>query len=71
MYFVKKTGVITTLSRKGSYLFIRPDGEEEDVFCHCSEVEETMPIELVSGLIVEFEPREDDRGQVRRVRVVA
>ena len=67
---MKKTGVITTLSRKGTYLFIRPDGEDNDVFCHCSEIEDAIPTELI-GALVEFIPREDDRGQVRSVRVIA
>jgi len=64
----KQRGIIASLSRKNSFVFIRPEGEERQIFCHCSEIETDE--EIRHGLSVEFEYRKDDADQATKVRVV-
>jgi len=68
---VKQVGTIVRLSRKRSYVFIQPEGEEPEVFCHRSELGDlsSLELELLRGLSVEFEMRGDDDGQAHRIRI--
>ncbi|MBI3894146.1 MAG: cold shock domain-containing protein [Candidatus Wallbacteria bacterium] len=61
-------GQVSSFSRRGSYVFIRPEGRIPPTFCHRSDVEE--PGGLRQGCTVEFELGADEFGP-RAVRVIA
>ena len=67
---MRKKGIVTSLSRKRSYIFIMPEEDGADpVFCHRSE----FPVgsDIYAGLTVEYELRLDDKGQAQSIRLLA
>ncbi|MBI4866261.1 MAG: cold shock domain-containing protein [Candidatus Wallbacteria bacterium] len=61
-------GQVSSFSRRGTYIFIRPEGRVAPTFCHRSDVHGAD--RLREGCSVEFELGRDDFG-TRAVRVVA
>ncbi|MBI2944034.1 MAG: cold-shock protein [Candidatus Wallbacteria bacterium] len=61
-------GQVSSFSRRGTYVFIRPEGRVAPTFCHRSDVQGAD--RLREGCPVEFELGRDDFG-TRAVRVIA
>lgn len=64
----EQRGIIASLSRKKNFVFIRPEGEQRQIFCHRSEIDTDDDIE--HGLPVLFDYREDDTDQATNVRLL-
>lgn len=55
------TGVIKTLTEK-NFGFIKPDGEEKDVFFHASSLVDLAFADLKEGDKVSFETEDSEKG---------
>ena len=63
----KQVGTVIFVSRKGNYVFIKPQNSQERLFCHRSEFPDDKYIK--EGVIISFRVRRDDKQQIKNVTV--